>query len=309
MYDIHIMQTVHLRGIDLNLLATLDALIAERNVTRAGERLGLSQPATSHALARLRKAFDDPLLVRASGGMELTPRAQAIADPLARALEALAEAVRSPAPFDPAKAERRFRIGTDDYLERMLLPKLLARVWRDAPGIDVEVTVTGSRSGQDLAEGRVDAVIAPTGVIGPLPGAYTQHLFDERFVTLARSGHPAVGKRLSLDAYIALPHVLVSPGGRPGSVVDTALASLGRQRRVALVVPHFLAAIEIVRQSDAIVTLGRRLARAARPGLRVHEPPLELPGFGVSLYWHQREHADPAHIWFRRLVAKAGKSA
>lgn len=302
------MQDVHLRSLDLNLLVALDALIAERNVTRAANQLGLSQPAVSHALARLRKSLGDPLLVRSPQGMDLTPRAQALAAPLARALGDLAAAIQSPAPFDPARATRLFRIATDDYLERLLLPKLLPRLWREGPGIDVEVTTTGARSGHDLADGLVDIVIAPAGVIGSLPGAYTQHLFEERFVCLSRQGHPAIGRRLTLDAYVALPHLLVSPGGRPGSIVDKALSKLRRRRRVSVVVPHFLAALPIVRQSDVVVTMGKRLALASREGLRIHSPPLELPGFGVSMFWHEREHGDAAHIWFRRIVAGVAKS-
>lgn len=302
------MQDMHLRRLDLNLLVALNALIAERSVTHAAERLGLSQPAVSHTLARLRKALGDPLLVRSPRGMDLTPRAQAIASPLARALEDLAGAVRPLAPFDPARATRRFRIATDDYLERLLLPKLLADMWQEGPGIGVEASIAGPRSGHDLADGVVDAVIAPAGVVGRLPGAYTQHLFDERFVCLSRVEHPTIGRRLTLDTYVALPHLLVSPGGRPGSIVDAALAKLGLRRRVAVVIPHFLAAPPIVRQSDAIVTLGRRLALASGEGLRIHPPPLELPDFAVALFWHERDHGDPAHIWFRRMVAGAAKA-
>jgi DNA-binding transcriptional LysR family regulator len=302
------MQDMHLDSLDLNLLVALNALIAERSVTRAAERLGLSQPALSHTLARLRKALGDPLLVRSPRGMDLTPRAQAIAAPLARALDDLAGAVQPPAPFDPAHAIRRFRIATDDYLERLLLPKLLAGMWREGPSISVEVRTAGPRSGHDLADGVVDAVIAPARVIGRLPGAYTQHLFDEKFVCLSRVGHPAIGRRLTLETFVAVPHLLVSPGGRPGSIVDTALAKLGLRRRVAVVVPHFLAAPPIVRQSDAVVTLGQRFALASGEGLRIHPPPLELPDFDVSLFWHERDHGDAAHTWFRRMIAGAAKA-
>jgi DNA-binding transcriptional LysR family regulator len=308
MLFIEIMLDLNIDRLNLNLLVALDALIAERSVTRAAARLGLSQPAVSHALARLRKALGDPLLVRSPRGMDLTPRAQAIAGPLTRALGDLAAAVRPPAFFDPARTARRFRIATDDYLERLLLPKLLPRLWQEAPGIDIEVTTSGARSGHDLADGLVDAVIAPAGVIGPLPGAYTQHLFEERFVCLSRQDHPAIGRRLTLDAYVAVPHILVSPGGRPGSIVDKALSKLGRRRRVAVNVPHFLAALPIVRQSDVVITIGSRLAFASREGLRIHKPPLDLPGFSVSLFWHEREHADPAHVWFRRIVASVAKA-
>lgn len=302
------MHDVHSDRIDLNLLVVLQALIAERSVTRAAERIGLSQPAMSHALARLRRALDDPLLVRTPRGMEPTPRARAMAEPLDRALEDLARAVAPTAKFDPTRARRRLRVATDDYLELILMPKLLARLWREAPRIDIRVTSAGRQSGNDLAEGRVDMIIDPVSAFESLPGAYSQRIFDERFVCIVRKDHPMVGKRLSLDTFVALPHALVSPAGRPGGIVDTALAKLGLSRRVAIQVPHFVVAPEIVRQTDVILTVGERIARADREGLRILEPPLALPGFTVSTIWHERNHADPAHVWFRSMIADVAKS-
>lgn len=302
------MQDIHDRHLDLNALVVLRTLVEERGVTRAAERLGLTQSAVSHALAKLRRVLGDPLLVRSPGGMEPTPRAQAIAVPLARALDDLVGAVRPPASFEPMQSDRRFRVATDDYLERVLLPPLLARLWQEGPAINISVASTGSQSGHDLAAGLVDVVIAPSGVIGRLPGAFTQRLFFEEFVCLVRDDHPLVRDRLSLRRFVALPHVLVAPGGRPGSIVDKALAREGFRRRVAVQVPHFLAALAIVRASDAVLTVGRRLAVAAGEGLRMHRPPLALPGFDVSLFWHERGHTDPGHVWLRRLVGLAARS-
>jgi DNA-binding transcriptional LysR family regulator len=302
------MQDVHLRRLDLNLLVVLHALLAERSVTRAAEQVGLSQPATSHALARLRKALGDRLLVRTPRGMELTPRARAMAEPLERALADLGRALDTPARFEAPRSRRRFLIATDDYIELILLPVLLKRLWHEAPGIDIRVTGVNPRSGEDLASGRVDLVIDPVQVLGPLPGAYSQRILEERFVCVVREDHPAIGQKISLKTFAALPHALVAPGGRPGSIVDTALAKLGMRRRVAVQVPHFLAAPPLVRQTDVVLTVGERIAKSFPDGLRILEPPIDLASFTVETIWHERNHADPAHMWFRSMIADVAKS-
>ena len=301
------MHSVHLEGLDLNLLVVLQALIAERSVTRAAAEVGLSQPAMSHALARLRKALGDPLLVRTPRGMEPTPRAKAMAEPLERALIDLREAVSAPTIFDPGRARGRFRVATDDYLELILMPKLLARLWQQAPGVDVRISNSSGRSGHDLAEGRIDIIIDPVSAFGPLPGAYSQRILQDRFVCVVRADHPGVGKHLTLETFLALPHALVAPGGRPGGIVDAALAKLGLRRRVALEIPHFLAAPAMVRETDIVLTVGERIAQALGDGLRILSPPIELPRFSVDTIWHERHHADPARVWFRRVVAEVAK--
>lgn len=302
------MQDVHLRDLDLNLLVVLQALLAERSVTRASERLALSQPAVSHALARLRRFFGDRLLVRTPHGMEPTPRASAMAEPLERALADLTRAVSSPGEFDPRRSRRRFHVATDDYLELILMPRLLASVWRDAPGIDVRVHGVGARSGHDLAEGRIDFIVDPLEVLGQLPGAYSQRILDERFVCVARAGHPALAKRrLTAKAFASLSHALVAPAGRPGSIVDTALGKLGLRRRVAIAIPHFIVAPAIIRETDAVATLPERIARTLGEGLMMFEPPIDLPSFTIETIWHERYHNDPAHAWLRRCIAEVAR--
>ena len=301
------MHDIHLRTLDLNLLYALDVLLAERNVTRAAERLGLTQSAMSHALSRLRAALDDPLLVRVPGGMKPTPRATALAQPLSRALAELARAISNPSAFEPSRAKRRFTVATDDYMERILLPKLLARIWREAPAIDVHVTPVNPRLAEDLLGGRIDAIISVASAIGTLPGAYSQRLMDERFVCLMRNGHPLAGRKLTLDQFVSYPHVLVAPAGRAGSVVDTALAKRTRKRRVAVTIPHFLAAQQIVAESDVILTSGERLAKTMTGNLCIARPPVDLPAFTITLFWHERNHADAAHQWFRSVVIDVAK--
>ncbi|HSO39615.1 MAG TPA: LysR family transcriptional regulator [Labilithrix sp.] len=306
------MQPLHLEGLDLNLLVALRALLRERHVTRAATRIGLSQPAMSHALARLRALLGDPLLVRTASGMKPTARAEAMTEPLERALEDIGRMLASPAPFDASRSTRRFRIATNDYIELVLLPSLLAGVWSEAPNVDIRVSNHQRGASEDLAEGRLDlaiGIIEQFGMPEPPQGIRFQRIVSERFVCVVREGHPLVKKRLTLDEFVALPHALVSPRGDSGAVVDAALAKLGRRRRVALEVPHFLVAPHVVRETDLVLTLAGRLADRLAPmlGLRRLAPPLELPGFTMSMVWHERQHTDPSHVWMRKAIVAAAK--
>ncbi len=300
-----LMHDVNLGALDLNLLRVLDALLGERHVTRAARRVGLSQPATSHALARLRAALGDPLLVRGHGGALVpTPRAAALQPRLRAALDAVAAALRGDAPFDPATARATFRIATGDYAEMVILPGLMARLARDAPHVDLRV-IPAPDDRVALAAGEIDCVLAPRRAPSEAVGGYERRLFDETFTCLVRRGHPAAAQRLTLARYEALPHLLVAPRGTPGSFVDDALAALGRRRRVALTVPHFLVAPHVVAATDLIVTLASRIADvvAGPLDLVALPPPLELPGFTMSLWWHERNHHDPAQRWLRDAIA------
>lgn len=299
---------------DLNLLRALQALLAERHVTRAAARLGITQPAMSHALARLRTTLADPILVRTPAGMAPTPRAEAIGASLERVLAEVAELVATPDAFDPATSTRRFRIATSDYIELVLFPKLLARVWEEGPSIDVRVVNLGLTMGDHLTQGEVDLGIGPLGAFRSLPrGTKAQKLFDDEFVCVLREDHPFAKRRMTLDDFCALPHALVSPSGQSGSYVDAALAKLGRTRRVAVELPHFLVAPHIVRETDVVLTLAKRLADVLAPmlGLRRVPTPIEVPGFTMSMVWHERNHADPAHVWLRgaltKVAARAGR--
>jgi DNA-binding transcriptional LysR family regulator len=313
MLDIAIMQAMNLEGLDLNLLVALRALLAERHVTRAAARVGLSQPAMSHALARLRELLGDALLVRTPSGMQPTARAEAMAGPLERALDDVARLLASPEAFEPGRSARKFRIATNDYMELVLFPRMLARLWTEAPGIDVRVRNIGARATEDLAASKLDLAMGVVGQFGnpdPPTGIRTQRLISDRFVCVVRDGHPLVKRRLSLDEFIALPHALVAPRGESGSIVDTALAKLGKTRRVAVEVPHFLVAPHVVRETDVILTVAVRVASSLGPllGLRQLAPPIELEGFSMSMVWHERQHADPAHVWLRALIAAVART-
>ncbi len=319
------MRTAHaaLRGVDLNLVRVLDALLAERHVTRAAARLGISQSAASHALARLRRLLADPLLVRGPRGargprsphevMVPTPRALALAPALERALAELAAALRPPAPFDPATARRTFHLAIGDYAELVLLPALVARLATIAPGVDLFVRAVPDDLAAALAAGDVDLVLAPPrprDLSGP--GLYQRHLFDERFVCALRRGHPAATRRLTLDRFCDLDHVLIAPRGTAGGYVDDALARLGRRRRVAVTVPHFLVVPHVVATTDLVVTLPARVAAAlAAPHRLVTRPPpaaLGVTGFAIHQLWHERTHGDAAGRWLRDQLATVARA-
>ena len=306
------MQRAHelsLAGIDLNLLVVLDALLAERHVTRAARRVGLTQSAASHALARLRALLDDPVLVRGPGGqMVPTDRAAALAPRLRRALDDLATALRGEPAFDPATARRTFRIATSDYAELILLPPLVARLARDAPGIDLELTQIPEDPAALLAAGEIDGAIGVWRDRAWAAGIYQKRLFDDDFRCVVRAGHPLARRRLTLARFLELGHVLIAPRGTRGGFVDEALERLGERRRIAVMIPHFLVAPHVIAASDLVITLPARVARAfAGPfDLAVLAPPLELPGFTTALVWHERAHHDPGQRWLRdALVAAA----
>lgn len=291
--------------LDLNLLRIFDALATEGNATRAARRVGLSQPAFSHALKRLRHMLGDPLFVRVPRGMAPTPRATELA-PLVRDVLERADRLAQPRGFEPATCAHTFRIATTDYFEHVAFPRLALELQRLAPQATIVSRPTdGDLPKAALYDGSLHLAIA--GFFGELPeGFFQQRLFDETFTCVVREGHPVVKKRLSLAQYTKLSHVLISPGGDLHGVVDERLAALGRERHVAVGASSFLSPASIVAESDLILTAPRRLAKAYQRALplRLVEPPLELPGFTVLQVWHERQHADPAHRWLRQLVAR-----
>jgi DNA-binding transcriptional LysR family regulator len=304
------MHRMNLSSLDLNLLLVLRALLAERSVTRAAKVVGLSQPATSHALSRLRAVLGDPLFVRAGKALVPTPRAESLAVPLEAALVDLERALTGPAPFDPATAKRSFTVATSDYGALVLLAPLLARLSRLAPNIDLRVRDPGTSTGAEwLASGEVDVAFTPALSGFDPPGTRAQRLFSERFVCLVRKGHPRVKEKLTLKAYAELPHAFIAPRGTRGGVVDDVLRERGLERRVALLLPGFLVAPQVIARSDLIVTLGERVARsyAGFLPLRILQPPVPLPGFSFQQVWHERVHADPAQAWLRSEIAQAAR--
>lgn len=302
------MQDVHLARIDLNLLVVLESLLDTRSVTATADRIGLTQSATSHALARLRSTLGDPLFVRSRGGLVPTERASALAGPLSDALDRLRRAVAPPPVFDPRTATRRFEIRTADYAEFVLLPALAARLAKSAPAVDLWLAAMDEDPLDLLARGRIDAFIGPVLAGYDRPDIRERLLFDEHFVCLVREGHPAATKRWTLAQFAALDHAFLAPRGRPGGAVDDVLAAHGLTRRIAVALPHFLVAPFVVANTDLVLTVPARIARtfAGFLPLRTVEPPVDIPGFSMALMWHERQHHDPAHEWFRNeLVSVA----
>lgn len=308
------MHDVHLAGIDLNLLPIVEALVSELNVTRAARKLGLSQSALSHALARARSTFDDPLLVRAGRHMVATPRAAALASAVRSGLSTIAHTLADGRGFDARSAQRTFTLAMSDYAEMVVLPPLMAHLRREAPGINIWVAQLSEPHTLGLAAGAADLGVGLVQPSDVLPGISHEALFDDDFVCVMRKGHPLSRGALTLERYCAASHLLVAPRGVRGGVVDDALAALGRTRRVALGVPHFLTAPQLVASSDLIATLAARLAHNfVKPlGLTVRKPPLSLEGFRISLVWHERLGHDPALAWLRRVLrelVRTGKRA
>lgn len=297
-----------LSAVDLNLLVVLRALLSERHVTRAAARVGLSQSATSHALSRLRELYGDPLLVRSGRTLSLTPRAARLLPALERGLSELESAVVGEPEFQASTARRTFSLGMADYLQALIMGPLLRQLAKRAPGIDLSVVVFPNL--RELVEsGAVD--LALTVSSAELRGLSSEPLFSEGFMCMVRRGHAQIKTKLNLETYLAQRHVVIAPGGTPGTLVDSVLAQHGLQRRIALRVTNFLIAPIVVAETDFINTMPARLAKqlAKTYGLRLLPPPLELPHFEYCMLWHPRLDHDPAQRWLREFVASVSKAS
>ncbi|WP_017760623.1 LysR family transcriptional regulator [Pseudacidovorax intermedius] len=293
-----------LKQLDLNLLLVFNQLLAERSVSGAARALGLSQPAVSNALARLRKAMGDELFLRTSRGMEPTPRATQLAEPVAAALQLLQGALRQDQGFDPATSSRAFTIGMTDIGEIYFLPTLMDALAEAAPGVTVStVRNTAVQLKDEMETGHVDLAL---GLMPQLrTGFFQRRLFTQRYVCLMRQGHPLDKRRIGLREFSAAEHLVVVSAGTGHGVVEDELARQGIERRVRLTVPHFVALGHILAGTDMIATVPERLAqRMAGPfGLRWLSHPAPLPEIGIHLLWHARLHREPANQWLRQLIA------
>ena len=289
---------MHIRDLDLNLLHVFQAVHEARNVSRAAERLGLSQPAASHALTRLRLALRDPLFVRAAGGVAPTPRAQQFARQVDAALRLLDAAVHEVDAFDPSRSRRRFTLHLSDIGADEFLPLLMAEVGAQAPGVQVEaVQLDPGTIGAALEEGRLDLAF---GYLPALVGTEHAPLLEERYVVLLRRGHPLAAKLTDRAALERLDFIVVRSHAEPAR----ALHMLGLEPRIRLALPHFMVVPTILAATDLAVILPLRPAlRFARlHPLQVVEPDLGLPPFTVSMHWHWRFQHDSAHRWLRGVA-------
>lgn len=293
-----------LREIDLNLLPVLRSLLQTNSVARTAAALSLTPSAVSHALGRMRTALGDELFARSPAGLVPTPRAAKLADDLGVGLATIERALGDVA-FDPRTATAAFRVATTDFGARMIVPKLVATLDAEAPGVQIAIRPLPVDPDDALANGDVDLMI---GVYkGSSPNMYRRALFDECTAVLARHDHPRVRNgKLALDDYLASSHVLIGPRGRPGSRLDTVLADQGRTRRIAVIVPNFLLAPYIVGETQLLLSAGQRLLDSFVGQLPVQVVPLpfELPPIDVHLVWHARVHSDPAFVWFRNQLTQ-----
>jgi DNA-binding transcriptional LysR family regulator len=288
---------------DLNLLVTLAVLLEEGSVTEAGQRLGRSPSAISHALGRLRVFFRDPLFVRVGHQLQPTAAAEALREPIFVILHSI-QGLLQEATFYPERSDRHFRIIASDYLQRVLLAPIVRRLRLYAPGVDLQVLPVRPHLDQALAQGAADLAL---GVSLSAPEQLRcRVLGEDHFVCVAQHSSWTCGDDPA--AWAALPHVLVSPGARPGGPVDRVLAHHGFRRRVVVTLPHFLAAVELVATTDLVLTLPRRLAEVlCPPGLLVRPPPLPLDPIQIVALWHHRHHRDPGHRWLREQLWSAAE--
>jgi DNA-binding transcriptional LysR family regulator len=295
---------MNVKNADLNLLVALDALLAERNVTRAAERLSLGQPATSAALRRLRRMFDDPLLVRRGRVMELTPLAQALIVPVREVLQGIGGLLSIRPEFNPERDERSFSLISSDYVALVLLRPLLARLDTVAPNVRVSMFPITMPFRAMLGRGEVDLVLFPIEVDPGMEAFPHRTLFSERYVCTVWNQHPDVGDEITLEMLSSLPY-LAYTHVQLASSVETQLDAAGVERRQEVSTQSFVVSPLMQRGTRLVALLHERLARALQDAaeLRILEPPLPLKPITEMMFWHPRSEDDPAHRWLREEVA------
>jgi DNA-binding transcriptional LysR family regulator len=296
---------MNITDLHMKLLLAFEAMLTYRNVTAAAEAIGLSQPAMSVCLNRLRALFNDPLFVRTSRGMEPTPYAQELADPIRAALNTLRQTLNRNTSFDPSTSTRTFHISMTDIGARVFLPPLLQHLSKVAPGVNLHaVQLPIKELREALESGEMDLAVG--FIPGLSTGYYQQRFFNRSYVCIARRDHPVIGDTLSLDEYLAASHAVVSAPGTGHDVVESVLAERGYTRRVALHVSHFLAIPLIIASTDLVVTIPTMLAESYlhTSNIKLLAPPLAFPEYAIAQYWHSRFHKDPANRWLRGLLSE-----
>ena len=298
---------MELKNIDLNLLLVFHQLLAERRVSKVAANLGMTQPGVSNALKRLRVALGDELFVRTAKGMEPTPYAAQLGEPIGYALSTIFDTLNEGVRFDPVSSDRKFKIGMTDIGEAYFLPLLMAALREQAPGVSISTVRNNAVNLQDEMEaGHIDLAI---GLLPQLKSGYFQRkLFHQRYVCMFREGHPLDKSSdkagITVDEFERAEHVLVVSSGTGHAIVDQTIERLGIQRKVSLTVPHFVAVGHILSASSMIATVPERYAMACvKPfGLKYVTHPLSLPEVNINIFWHARFNKEPANQWLRRLI-------
>jgi DNA-binding transcriptional LysR family regulator len=290
---------MNLSKVDLNLFIVFDAIYTEANLTRAGQIVGITQPAVSNALARLRETFNDPLFVRTAQGMVPTPMAQNIIGPVRNALSLLRVSVQESRTFNPLQANKTYRISMTDLTEEIILPPLFQRLRRLAPSVQIESFLSKRReTTKELAAGRLDfAVDAP---LNTDPQVRHVKLLSDRYVCAIRKGHPLAKEKLTLDEYMSLTHIHISSRRSGLGYVDLTLGKMGIQRKIALRSQHYLMASMVMLKTDMAMTVPERFARSH--DLHYVGVPVEVPAVETHLYWHESTDQDPANRWMREQM-------
>lgn len=294
---------------DLGLLAWLDALLQEGSVTGAAKRVGLSTPAMSHALARIRERLGDPILVRSGRGMLLTPRAQALKAQVHGVVTEARRVLEPERPFVAGELSRTFVVHATDYVLTVLGATADRILRQEAPQACVRFVPNTPDDSAMLRDHGSDLAV---GIYGDLPQEMrNRQLLTDRFVCVVRRGHPAAARRFTLEQFVAIPHIQVAPRGLPGGYLDDVLRERGLSRNVARAVPYFVTALQLVAETDYVLTISERIARryAAGLGLALLEVPLKLRPYALSLVWHPRLDADPGHRFLREVFLGAAKEA
>jgi DNA-binding transcriptional LysR family regulator len=297
---------VNITGIDLNLLIAFESLLDERHVGRAANRVGLSQPAFSNAISRLRVRLGDPLFVRTSRGMLPTPRAEQLAGPIRTALSLLRQTLEAPRSFDPHESAQRFRLGISDDVELRLMPQFAKTIQQgqlqmQTRRLDGIFVIPES----DLRNGTLDLAIGYFPDARSLaPSFVMETLSEERNVVIARRGHPAFRRRMTLERLIMLDHAAVIYRNEPWGLIDNELAAHGLRRRLRLALPHCLSVLHAVASSDLVACIQESVAKTFGPalGLASHPEPIGLPTFALRMVWHRQRSDDPAQMWLRGLI-------
>lgn len=296
-----------LKDLDFKLLAVFESVYETQSVTLAGKQIGLSQPAMSYSLTRLRTVFDDPLFIRVDNSMQPTSRAVALMPSVRRIMAVLQGELLGGQHFEPSTSTRRFELCMSDIGELYFLPGLARRIWAQGPGCTLHTrSLAIDELVRSMEKGGIDLAI---GYYPDLhkAGFYQQLLFESSFVCIASRHNPYLRQGLTREAYQAAPHVVVAYEGRSQEIIDGHLQQLKIERRVALTVPRFLSLAEIVPQTDVIATVPREAAQqlAKSGAIHIHDLPIPSPVFPLMQFWHQRNHADAAHQWLRAMVRSA----
>ncbi len=294
---------MELTDIDLNQLVLFQQLMVERRVSKVADNLGLTQPAVSNTLAKLRRQFGDDLFVRTPKGMMPTPFAEQLAEPIGHALGMIHSGLNQLSHFDPANVKRSVTIGMTDIGEIIFLPALIERLRREAPGVSVvTVRTTATNLREDMEAGKVDLAI------GPLPqlkaGFFQRRLFKQRYVCLFRKGHALDRKRLLLADFKAAEHLVIVSAGTGHGKVDELIRRAGIERNVRLTIPHYVSVGHLLQRSDMLATVTERLAQSlVEPfDLTFRSHPMALPEIAINVFWHAKVHRSPAHQWLRGVV-------